>query len=379
MGLSKIIKKVNKAKSAVKSVKGIGAKLKSLQYDSVTDQLGAEAEQARKYLIDTRKTNNRNLADSARAAKEKPPYENTEDLMYPVSDIVPNYLCFTIMPRRNNATRDNNSVTGNKSGTNGENVFSEDAERDILLYIPDGTASDAAVTYGDADFSLTSRVMNRTVEGYKAEGFSGLLDAGGAGFDQLMKTQMTSFLNSMSGGIQNVKEGRGKNPMKEAMFEGVTFRTHSFEYEFWPKNELEAEMVRRIVYTFRTAMLPDTYGEKMFAEGSQASKDLEEIDADENYFNFPNIFKIAYEGPIANHLDGFLPSVLTKCSIDNFNGQSPVMVGEGYPISTKMSLEFQEIKLLTQEAYQQISPLGNKAIKPMDSIMEGRWANAKGE
>ena len=54
-------------------------------------------------------------------------------------------------------------------------------------------------------------------------------------------------------------------------------------------------------------------------------------------------------------------------SVDNFNGNKVAMIGDGYPVSTSISLSFQEIKILTQESYQQISPLGNKSIKPMKS------------
>ena len=46
MGLSKLIKKVNKAKSAINSLKGISSKIQSLNYNSVTDQLGEEAKKA---------------------------------------------------------------------------------------------------------------------------------------------------------------------------------------------------------------------------------------------------------------------------------------------------------------------------------------------
>jgi len=382
MGLSKIIKKVNKAKSAVKSVKGIGAKLKSLQYDSVTDQLGQEAHQAKNYLQNSRKGNfgaKQTHMTKSLATSKSPPYEISEDLIYPLSDALPNYLVFTIKPRRNNSKR--RTTTKKKEGdasnkglaTKGlDNVFSEkDVERDILLYVPEGTSSEASASYGTADMSLASRAMDAVAEGYKNNGFTGALDAGGMGFDQLLKTQMTAFLNTMTGGVQNVKEGRGKNPMTEALFEGLTFRQHKFDYEFWPKNQDEADMVQRIIYTFRTAMLPDTYGERIFNNDDESNAGgfgQENENEHENYFNFPNVFNIAYEGPLAQTLDGFLPCVLTDCSIDNFNGNKVAMIGEGYPVSTSMSLTFQEIRMLTQETYQQISPLGNSTITPMKSL-----------
>jgi len=44
--ISKILGKINKAKSAINSLKGIGAKLESLNYTSQVDKLGEQAEYA---------------------------------------------------------------------------------------------------------------------------------------------------------------------------------------------------------------------------------------------------------------------------------------------------------------------------------------------
>ena len=136
--------------------------------------------------------------------------------------------------------------------------------------------------------------------------------------------------------------GKAKNPMEEQVFEGVSFRDHSFDYEFYPKSKDEAVMVEDICWTFKTAMLPDTYGA---AESDGAA---------ESYFNYPNIFDITYEGLINEHFEDYLPCVLTSVSVNN----STKMFADGYPVSTELSLSFTEIKLLTQETYQKISKSG---------------------
>ena len=50
MGISKLLDKVNQAKSAVNSVKGIQNKLKNIDKTSVLDQLGEQAEEAKRTL-----------------------------------------------------------------------------------------------------------------------------------------------------------------------------------------------------------------------------------------------------------------------------------------------------------------------------------------
>ena len=378
MGLSKLIKKVNKAKSAINSLKGISSKLQSLNYDSVTDQLGEEAKKAQKLLQDTRKRESNLLAANAKRLRlaKKPPQGQATELMYPLHDTLDNYLVFSARPRLKQG--DKNPHTGDtvrgQGITHGDNVFGgggafardkDDPSKpasavEIMLYVPDFT-TDSAVSFGNADFGLGARQMDKFVENVKADGF---IDALGqpTGANAILQQGLNSFLNSLQGGIKNVREGRVANPMTEAMFEGLSFRTFDFEYEFWPRSEEEAIMVNHIIYTFRTCMLPDTFGEKI---GDMKVND------DENYFNFPNVFDVEWEGPMSQHLDGFLPMVCTKASVNHFNHGNNTTFGNGAPLSQKLSLSFQEIKLLTQESYQEISPFGDKKIKSMASIGAG--------
>ena len=49
-------------------------------------------------------------------------------------------------------------------------------------------------------------------------------------------------------------------------------------------------MVEDIIWTFKTVMLPDTFGNA-------------DPDAAEGYFNYPNIFNIYFEGNIEKHME----------------------------------------------------------------------------
>ena len=366
MGLSKLIKKVNKAKSAVNSLKGISSKIKSLNYDSVTDQLGEEAEAAQALLQKSRKreTENFNQFYKHKQLAKKVPETGALELMYPHGDLLENYIVFNIKPRKKGTMR-----AVSTEGTN-QNLLNEN-ETDILLYIPDGIQSESSVTYTGQDFGLGARQVNQIIErvkgSAKGDGFKTGVDAGMDGAKALVGTQITSILNGMTGGIENLKAGRAANPMQEAVFEGISFRQFSFDYVFYPKNEAEAETVNHIIYTFRTAMLPDTFG---------ASYGDDELDTmmsgTENFFNYPNVFKVSFDGPIAKKVDGFLPMVCTDCTVDHFNGNKVATFANGQPVSTSMSLKFQEIKLLTQESYNHISPYGrtDKIDSGADSIRE---------
>ena len=387
MGLSKLINKVNKAKSAINSLKGISSKLQSLQYNSVFDQLGDEAKKAQEHLRNTRKRDDTLLAGNEQRLRiaATQPQANAEELMYPLHDALENYIVFTMKPRQKQKgkamekshplksaesdviTLRGTQITNDKALFNDKTLFN-DGNKEILLYIPADFTSTTSATYTKADFGLSQRQLDQFVENAKDKG---VVDAvGEIGTGALLSQGFTSFLNGLQGGLKNVREGRAKNPMTESMFEGVSFREWNFEYEFWPKSSEEAEMVKYIIYTFRTAMLPDTFGEQMKVQvgTAKAKNEGQNLNADENYFNHPNIFKVSFEGPIANHLDGFLEMVCTKCDVSHFNNGNNTTFGNSAPISQKMSLSFQEIKMLTQESYQEISAMYNGKDSPLTSM-----------
>lgn len=376
MGLSKLIKKVNKAKSAINSLKGISSKIQSLNYNSVTDQLGEEAKKAQEILKNQRNRDSSHLASNEKrlAIAKALPTAEAEELMYPMSDALDNYIVFSMRPRNKQKNKkvevknplktvETKTLSYNTTSiTNDESLFSE-GKKDILLYIPSDFSSTTNAGYTTANFGVGARQMDAFVENFKDKG---LVDAvGEVGAGKLLSQGFTSFLNGLSGGIKNVREGRAKNPMTESLFEGVSFREWNFDYEFWPKNEMEAEMVKYIIYTFRTAMLPDTFGETV----TLAGKDPVKANDDENYFNHPNIFDVYFEGQIANQIDGFLPMVCTKCDVSHFNHGNNTTFGlNSAPISQKMTLSFQEVKMLTQESYQEISAMYNGQTSPLSSM-----------
>ena len=164
----------------------------------------------------------------------------------------------------------------------------------------------------------------------------------------------------MTGNAMFIMQGKAVNPMQEMSLEGVDFRTLSFSYTMSPSSEAEADQINDIIYYFKTAMLPDTYP----ALGA-ASSDAE------GFFNYPNTWKAELEGPISNKVDGYLPMVLESCKV-TYEGDSTSMTffKEGQPTSIKMELGFKELKILTQESYQEISPLGKDGFASMPSIID---------
>ena len=100
--ISKILNKINKAKSAINSLKGIGAKLESLNYTSQVDKLGEQAEHAQQLLKDRRSSLEKSItsANERKDMAANNPAQPTRELLYPINDLLPNYIVFTTRPRK---------------------------------------------------------------------------------------------------------------------------------------------------------------------------------------------------------------------------------------------------------------------------------------
>ena len=343
--INKILDKVSQAKSAVKSLKGTAAKLSGKGYDlkninagslgAVADQLAQQAEAAQATLDKRRSSLEKNKSSKqAKQQAKKSPEVRVKELQYPIGEELQNFLIFTTLPR----------TARNADGANNKNLLHTE-KLEIALYVPDEISEgDVKANYSAQSVGAGLRRGLAIKDSFNGKMDGSTLQATGTALEGAVQDGMNKLGSMFTGGANNFLAGRAANPMEEQMFEGVGFRDFSFDYEFFPRNGDEATAVKDIVWGFKTAMLPDTYGE---AEGDTAI---------ENYFNYPNMFKLHWEGPIAAKFDDFLPMVCTSCNVSHSNK----LFEDGYPVSTKMSLSFTEIKILTQENYQTISKSAKK-------------------
>ena len=120
------------------------------------------------------------------------------------------------------------------------------------------------------------------------------------------------------------------NPHLAVLFEGVSFREHSFQYKFAPRNSGESSSVKNIIKTFKKAMLPS------IDEGKLA------------FFNYPDEFDIEFPND-----NGFLfkigTSVLTGFQINYTPDGGSYFHQNGAPVSVSLALSFTEIDILTKK------------------------------
>jgi len=126
------------------------------------------------------------------------------------------------------------------------------------------------------------------------------------------------------------KEGLALNPHMAVLFKGVGFREHSFTYKFVARNSEESEQIKKIINTFKFHMHPDYFAGNIS-------------------FSYPDEFQINFADAISSNLYSIGKSVLKGLDV-NYNSQGMPLFFEdtGAPVSIEVTLNFQEIKIITK-------------------------------
>jgi hypothetical protein len=356
--IDKLINKINKVKSAVNSLKGISAKIQSLDYTTEIDKLKENKTKALRDLA-TRNAALEKINDRSgfiNSTLKTVPTVQTKELVYPVHDELSNYLVFDIRDRKVGSDTDAEANT-------------------IALYIPDELISQSSVSYGTKDVGPLAKVFSGVLDEFA----NPTGDVGGtavAGLQKVTQLGAQKIKDFLTGGISSIKAGVAINPNKETTLNPLEFRTFSFNYEFNPRSEQEAEVVRQIIHTFRLSMLPDSLSDKkgnVAVKNSEQESNLSEFDA---FFTFPNIFDIYFDGPIGDKIDGFLPAVCTSAEVNYTGGQKFATHYDGQPVKVSLSLAFQEIRVMNRSNYKEISAYENDDLtkrnlaSPDESIVD---------
>lgn len=127
--------------------------------------------------------------------------------------------------------------------------------------------------------------------------------------------------------------GIAANPKKEQTFKGVDFRKFTFEYQFFPRDEGEAQNVMNIIEQFKLHMHP-------------------EFKSQLNYvWIYPSEFDIIYyTGGTENlHLHRHTSCVLEEMNVNYTPNGSFSVFANGMPTQINMSLGFKELQILSKE------------------------------
>ena len=134
--------------------------------------------------------------------------------------------------------------------------------------------------------------------------------------------------------------GNVLNPNLELLFNGVTLRSFSFDFDLSPTDQKEAAVITKIIRAFK---------QNMSAKGGGSSGSIE----NGLFISSPNVFQIKYQTGTEDHkyLNQFKPMALLNMSV-NYTGSGTYATYEDTsPVHYKMNLQFQELDPIYAEDY----------------------------
>ena len=217
----------------------------------------------------------------------------------------------------------------------------------VALYMPPGVGVKYGQNYGAEATELSGTVANtlgiakgavKTTDQLKA-----IIQGTAGGLATYGKNIVGEAL-SMAGAGDPIKLsskafGVAVNPHEEMFYEGPSFREFSYAFDFYPRDEKEMKDVQNIVKLFKYHQAPDLdmskYGGRLFNVPSEFEIHYMYQDRVNNYMN--KISKVACKSVDVKYGEE-----------EQFSTFKPDADGAP-PVSTKLTLNFVELELMTKE------------------------------
>ena len=220
------------------------------------------------------------------------------------------YIHFSTIPRRHKLAK--------------ANPDQKNEHYDIFLHLPNEIQDNLQVQYKEAEASVIGQIIT---------GFFGATQ--GMDAYQWNWEELWPELMKMVPGHDIAAQAMGQvtNPMKYQLFEGVNFRTYTYNFTLRPKNAQESQTIRHMIHIFKKMALPGTQG------------------PNRRIYTLPNEWSITYDGIVQDWLDFPLTSVITGVEVDHTGGQGYVATIDGASTAVNLALTFTETVPLYRDRY----------------------------
>ena len=128
------------------------------------------------------------------------------------------------------------------------------------------------------------------------------------------------------------RSGTALNPRNEQFYDSPDFRSFSYSFDFWPRNEKEAKAVNDIITIFKYNSAPGLKGKA----GA--------------IFELPNYFRISYmhRGKENTSLNKISACYCQGVEVDYAPDGEPRFFEDGQPVHTRLSVNFIEDRIITK-------------------------------
>ena len=206
----------------------------------------------------------------------------------------------------------------------------------IALYMPPSVQVSYQADYSESEIGVLADMGAGLIAAYKAgaDTKETALATLGKAETGIKKAALAALDVAAPGAkaLAQIQTGKAITPKMEIMFNGIGHREFSYEFNFIPKNEQEASIVKEIIYEFKYHMASN------FVEGS-GNREME----------IPSTFDITYQfmGGENENLNKISTCVLQKVDVE-YGGDRFQAYAGGVPQQTKLSLAFKEMEVITK-------------------------------
>jgi hypothetical protein len=208
----------------------------------------------------------------------------------------------------------------------------------IALYMPPSISVSYNSKYGEQEISALAGAASGAIDAFTGRSgatmetaIKGALGEG----KQALETGLMKVIDTVAPGataLLALEKGAIRTPRMELMFEGIGRREFAFEFVFIPKSKDEAEDIQKIVHRFKFHMASN------YTDGTFREMDI------------PSLFNIRYMYRSAENR--FLNKIST-CALESldvsYGGDRFVAYEGGVPQTTKISLKFKEMEIITKD------------------------------
>ena len=207
----------------------------------------------------------------------------------------------------------------------------------IALHIPNQLSIRYGMQYDESDTAMLQAATTASADLAQAlqKGVPKNMDEAKQNFSNLgstAKNVIAGLALQKNAGL-SAATGLAGNPKKEQVFKGVDFRKFSFDYQFFPRSEKEAENVLKIIEELKFHMHPEFLDNNNFV------------------YVYPSEFDIQYykDGVENRTIHRHTACVLEEMNVNYTPNGAFTTFANGMPTQINVTMQFRELALLTKD------------------------------
>ena len=236
-----------------------------------------------------------------------------------------------------------------------EKFYKKTSRNSIILYMPEDISTGYRASWSGKKFSNVAREALTTAG---SDNFASFIENAAKSMasakDKVIPNAANKTLRETISAITGESIGaddvfgatRGVviNPNVELLFSGHDLRNFTLKYKLVPRNADEAIDIKKIINTFRAAMLPN------FADGDEITFS-DSINVAQNFIKVPNVCKISFMtgGNLNSNVPQYKMCAMTQVDVNYTPDGTYATLEDGSMVAYELTISFQETKLIFSE------------------------------